>query len=241
MTYNDLNAHPRDSRLTFEPESHTYTVDGREFRSVTALVGDLFEKFDADYWAARKATPSHPAEVIKAEWEERAAEARNLGTLMHHRIEQYYLGADTEAWVSDPTFRHFCAFTWHHRLRPFRSEWPVFIEEYRLAGTVDFLADNGDGTLDLWDWKRSSKLVDRSGAVIDHNRYGVTALAPLEHVPDTSFHHYALQLGIYRYILESKYGVRIRSAKLGVFHPDHTTFHVVDLPYMYDEVKTILR
>lgn len=241
MTYNELHPHSRDSRLSFEPESHTYTVDGRVFRSVTAVVGDLFEKFDADYWAQRKATPERPAQVLKAEWEAKAQQARELGTLMHQRIEKYYLGENVDAWLADPTFRHFCAFTWQYSLRPYRSDWPIFLEEADLAGTVDFLAENSDGSLDLWDWKRSCKVVSVSGELIDYNKWGTTALPPIAHVPDTSFHHYALQLSIYRYILELKYGLKIRRSRLGVFYPDHPTFHVVELPYMLYEVKTILQ
>lgn len=241
MSYNDDHKHPRDSRLSFEPATHTYRVDGREFRSVTTLVGSLFKEFDADKWARLKATPDRPAEVLKREWEAKAQAARDLGTLMHDRIEKHYLGIGSDGWLTDPTFRHFDEFTRHYSLHPYRSEWPVFIEEYALAGTVDFLADNGDGTLDLWDWKRSSKLVDSLGRVIDSNRWGGTALPPLQHVPDTSYHHYMLQLSIYRYILETKYGLRIRGAHLGVFHPDNVCFYVVDLPYALAEVKTILR
>ena len=240
MNCNELHAHPRDGRLSFEPESHTYTVDGRIFLSVTTIVGDMFEKFDADYWATKKATAKRPAEVIKAEWEERAQLARDLGTEMHRRIEQYYLGMNTEAWLTDSTFRHFCAFTWEHRLCPYRTEWAVFIEEHSIAGTIDFLADNGDGTVDLWDWKRSVKVVSPAGELLDYNRRGATGYAPIDHIPDTAYHHYALQLSVYRYILETKYGIKVRRSRLGVFHPELTKYQVVELPYLCDEAKAIL-
>ena len=241
MSYNEQNTHPRDSRLSFEPESHTYTVDGRTFRSVTTVIGDLFEKFDADYWANKKATPSRPAEQIKQEWEAKAQAARELGTEMHDRIEKYYLGADVTPWLNDPTYRHFCAFTHEYQLVPYRSEWPIFIEEYDIAGTVDFLADNGDGSLDLWDWKRSSNLIDGNGNTITANRWGKTGLHPITDIPDTSFHHYALQLSIYRHILETKYGLKIRKAQLGVFHPYNSTYYVVEVPYLSVAVKNILK
>ena len=63
MSYNERNAHARDRRLHFDAPTHTYYVDresdGSQFvcESVTTIVEGLFEQFDADYWAARKATP----------------------------------------------------------------------------------------------------------------------------------------------------------------------------------------
>ena len=62
MDYNLLNRHPRDRRIDFDAESHRYMVceaeggEGCEYVSVTTIVESLFEQFDADYWAARKAT-----------------------------------------------------------------------------------------------------------------------------------------------------------------------------------------
>ena len=92
MNYNELNAHPRDPYLKFDPESHTYTLGDRILLSVTNIVEDCFPKFDADYWALRKApgmgmTPDE----LKARWEANATRSRSLGTEMHEKIERYYL------------------------------------------------------------------------------------------------------------------------------------------------------
>lgn len=103
MNYNERNRHPRDARLEFEPESHTYRVDGEVFDSVTTVVEDMFERFDAEYWATRKATPGHPREMILREWAAKGELARNLGTEMHDRIERYYLGEPVEQWMTDGT------------------------------------------------------------------------------------------------------------------------------------------
>ena len=242
MSYNLANAHSRDSRVTFEDSSHSYSIDGVPVdRSVTQLVSSCFEPFDADYWAARKATPTRTAEMIKAEWERKAEEARNLGSLMHHRIEQYYLGNEQDSGAAaDVAFRHFIAFEESFRLRPYRSEWVIFDEDLGLAGTLDFLAVNSAGEYEIYDWKRSNKVVDEYGKAIASDRFGKHAIAPLEHIPDTSFYHYALQLSLYRYILEKRYGIRPVAAHLGVFHPCYSRPYVVDVPYLRDEVLTLL-
>lgn len=245
MSYNDTNTHARDRRIHFDADSHTYTATtpaGGEVLcdSVTTIVESLFAAFDADYWAARKATPTHTAEQIKAEWAARGEQARTLGTQLHDRIERHYLGyePDAEA-LTDKAFRHFMQFAAEVPLLPYRTEWKIYSERARIAGTLDFLAYDGR-KFEIYDWKRSSKLVDSCGAVIDSDRYGRHALAPVEHVPDTVFHHYALQVSLYRYILEQEYGIVVAAGHLGTFHPDYERPYVLDLPYLRAEAAAIL-
>lgn len=241
MNVNERHIHPRDAAIGFDAATHTYYVGGVEYDSVTTLVESCFEQFDAEYWAARKATPGHTREMILQEWAAKGEAARNLGTLMHERIESYYLGNPVEpAWMADSTFRIFAAFATDVRLCPFRTEWRIFHEESRIAGTLDFLALRPDRRLEIWDWKRSTKVVDSLGRPIAANPYGKCAFEPIGHVPDTTYHHYALQVSIYRYILAEKYGVDTVAAHLGVFHPDCGRYYVVDLPYMRDEVEALV-
>lgn len=238
--YNALNSHERDKRVAFEPDGHKYIVDNDlTCDSVTQVVSGLFEQFDADYWAARKATPTCPAEKIKAIWAKKGEEARDLGTLLHHRIEEYYLGnkPDAEA-MNDRGFRHFLDFASLHELRPYRSEWTIFSRRYRIAGTLDFLAFDGN-KYEIFDWKRSTKVCDAFSRPLQ-NSFGKHALSPISHVPDTIYHHYALQLSFYRYLLATEYGIEVDSCHLGVFHPDMSSYHLVDVPYLEAEVISVL-
>lgn len=238
--YNALNSHERDARVVFEPEGHKYIVDSEVVcDSVTQVVSGMFEQFDADYWAARKATPNCPAEKIKAIWQKKGSEARDLGTLLHKRIEDYYLGyrPDTEA-LNDRGYRHFLAFAADHELKPFRSEWTIFSRRYRIAGTLDFLAFDGD-KYEIFDWKRSTKVCDMFSRPL-HNSYGKHAFDPIGHIPDTVYHHYTLQLSFYRYLLATEYGINAEACHLGVFHPDMASYHLVDVPFLESEVITIL-
>ncbi len=243
MNYNELNKHSRDASILFDEATHTYTVGGKVFNTVTTLVEDCFEKFNAEYWAERKATADCPKEKLLAEWDEKGRIAREQGTLLHERIEHYYLGETpcAEA-LNDTAFRYFLKFAEEHNLTPYRSEWRIFMEECDLAGTLDFLAQNEDGSFELWDWKRSNKVVDNFGNAIAESRFGKHAIMPdIQHLPDTSYVHYALQLSIYRYILSQKYGIETRAAYLGIFHERHSRYHVVEVPYLIDEVKALLK
>ncbi|MBD5219855.1 MAG: hypothetical protein HDS72_06420 [Bacteroidales bacterium] len=243
--YNSINAHARDSKIQFEPVAHKYFVtapDGSriECESVTTVIGNLFEQFDARYWATRKTSSLAEAEALMRKWEAKGEEARNLGTQLHDRIERHYLGQqpDPEA-LADRAFGFFLDFARRNPLTPYRSEWPIFSEKYRIAGTLDFLACH-DGRFTIYDWKRSAKIVDRTGA-LNTNCFGKYAKAPIPHVPDTTYHHYALQVSLYRYLLESEYGIMVEDAYLGTFHPDYDRFHVVAMPYLRSEVIEILK
>ncbi len=237
MTYNDINRHQRDAYITFDSASHTYSHGGREFTSVTRLVESHFEQFDADYWAARKApalgvTP----EQLKAQWALKGEQARNLGTQMHEKIERHYLGLANE---SDATYRLFEQFASRHHLVPYRTEWAIYDEESGVAGTLDML-ECQDGVFNIYDWKRSNKVVT-DGIAKRENRWGKHASTPIEHVPDTTYWHYALQVSIYRYILEKNYGIRVNSGQLVVLHPDNPCPYVVAVPYMKPEVQALLK
>lgn len=243
--FNIINAHERDCRLHFEPVEHRYTVsceDGSTLvcDSVTTVVESLFEQFDADYWAARKApSMGMTPDELKALWERKGKKARDLGTALHARIENHYLGNEDVPGDNDPEYAHFLEFERTHALKPYRTEWPVFSEKYRLAGTVDFL-EYRDDCFNLWDWKRSSKLVSPGGAVMCSDPYGKCGMGPACTVPDTSYHHYCLQLGLYRAILAMEYGISVKAMRLGTFHPVYDRPYVLELPFLRDEVIAIL-
>lgn len=237
----------RNAQLHFDPVEHRYTYlpDGREFISVTTLVEGCFEQFDADYWAPRKAgtrgyegmTP----EMVKRLWEERGRQARDLGTQMHARIERHYLGEEQDPGAAtDPCFLQFAEFTRNWQLQPLATEWRIFDEEHGVAGTLDFLCTYG-GKIYIYDWKRSSKVVNKFGIPVTSDRYGKTGYGPAAHVADCSYQHYALQLSIYRTILAERYGIHVDGCVLGIFHPDYLHFHRVELPYLRQEAQALLQ
>lgn len=233
--FNNHNAHQRDALLSFDAADHVYTHNGRTLRSVTNFVEDCFEKFDADYWAPKLALKYGISEQeLKAQWDAKSENARRLGTLLHAKIEHHYLGQPQE---TDETFRLFEQFSDQYRLNPYRTEWAIYDEEMGIAGTLDFL-DYSDGTFTIYDWKRTDKIIENGRPVIT-NRYNKTALPPISSIPDTTFWHYALQVSIYRYILERNYGINVQAGKLAIFHPSYDTYHVVEVPYLKEEIKLL--
>ena len=79
----------KDNYLFFEEKAHKYTDTlGNEYRSVTTLIGDYYNHFDADYWAHKKAREQGKSEKqIRAEWNRIKDEACERGTATHNGIE----------------------------------------------------------------------------------------------------------------------------------------------------------
>ena len=79
----------KDNFLFFEEKAHKYTDTlGNEYRSVTTLIGDYYNHFDADYWAHKKAREQGKSEKqIRAEWNRIKDEACERGTATHNGIE----------------------------------------------------------------------------------------------------------------------------------------------------------
>ena len=79
----------KDNFLFFDEGPHKYTDTlGNEYRSVTTLIGDYYNHFDADYWAHKKAREQGKSEkAIRAEWDRIKNEACERGTKQHNGLE----------------------------------------------------------------------------------------------------------------------------------------------------------
>ena len=263
------NPHPRDTRIVFDEGPHTYTIKGEEdkqYTSVTTWVHSYFKKFDAKgviqammrnkrKWEDPIANEKYygkTAEEIEEMWKQSGQEAAAKGTAMHYEIECFYNRPPTEdpitstaetAETSDPLqyFQNFNKeFVENGTLRPYRTEWTVFHEEAQIAGSIDMVYENTDSpedarTLSIYDWKRCKEITKT-------NRGGEFATNPIiEHFPDTNYWHYALQLNIYKYILQTKYGKKITDLYLIVLHPDANNYQRIKLPDIQAEVDELFK
>ncbi len=238
------NPHPRDSHITFDEGPHIYTIDGDSgFTSVTTWNHSHFEEFDADRiiskmmssknWPKSKYFGQTPDE-IKAGWEKNRDEAASAGTKMHYDIECYYNECPQKN--DSVEYEYFTRFRDRYAdLIPYRTEWMVYHEELRLAGSIDMIYKNPDGTLLIYDWKRS-KGIEKTPRF---NKYAKTEC--INHLPDTNYWHYCLQLNVYKAILEEKYGQKVSGMYLVCLHPnnENQSFQRIEVANLSDEVKDL--
>jgi ATP-dependent exoDNAse (exonuclease V) beta subunit len=117
-------------------------------------------------------------------------------------------------------------------LKPYRTEWLIFNEDLKLAGSIDMVYENPDGTLSIYDWKRSKEIKMDNGWESGH--------APLDHIPNSNYWHYTLQLNTYRWFLETYYGLKISDMYLIILHPDNGNYQRFRLNRLTDEIQDML-
>lgn len=245
-----INKHERDDHITFEPKSHVYTVDGdSDFTSVTTYNHAHFEVFDSDgiiqkmkagkNWSKSKYFGMTDQE-IKDMWKANANEAALLGTAMHESIELYYNEAEIEN--TSVEYSYFKNFekdrleSFGKDLIPYRTEWMVWTKELKLSGSIDMVYKNTKtGHLEIYDWKRARNITKNS-----FGKYAKTEL--IEHIPDSNYWHYALQLNTYKFILENYYGETVDDLYLVCLHPNNTNknYQRIKVPCLQEEVRALM-
>jgi ATP-dependent exoDNAse (exonuclease V) beta subunit len=236
-----------------------------KYTSVTTWVHEQFPKFEADiiiknmmkskgwkkghkYWGL---TPQQ----IKDQWNSNKDIVSGAGTSLHYEIECFnndnnlnfeYTNKELyENYMSNNIVKHkFTSIEWQYfinfirdtpYLKPFRTEWVIYQEDVKISGSIDMVYENSDGTLSIYDWKRSKNITRI-------NNYNKFALPPeICHLPDSNFWHYALQLNTYKAIIEQKYGKKIRDLFLVRLHPDadEQNYELIKLPDLFIEIEDL--
>jgi hypothetical protein len=191
------------------------------------------------------------------------AKGLNDGTILHSCIEDFYNGIVTHITGTDGVVRvkplgevsiggtfnlqdkiamyksieygYFKNFLKDYPdLVPYRSELMIYHEELELVGSVDMIYIKPNGNYILADWKRSKR--------IDTTSFGnkCSKFSGLEHIPDCNYYHYCFQLNIYKFILESKYGMIIDEMNMIVFHPKNKNYVKYIIPNMDREMSIIM-
>ena len=136
---------------------------------------------------------------IKWKWDANRTEAANRGTWMHYQMERWINWAP--ACVESEEMAMLLKFTRQlGGLTAYRTEWAIFAEAERLAGSIDCVATDASGRLLIFDWKRSRDLRAKYSSPFN------VMLYPCEHLDDCQGNHYRLQLNCYKYMLEKYYG-----------------------------------
>jgi len=198
-------------------------------------------------------------EEIKAQWNANAASVSGAGTDMHFEIECFMNDKRIQCLYTHKELYQIynCDFIkknkhesksleWQYfiefikdtpDLKPYRTEWTVYHEDLKLAGSIDMVYENPDGTLSIYDWKRAKDIT----RVNNFNKYAITEC--ICHMPDSNFWHYALQLNTYKAILEQKYDKKITDLYLVRLHPDNEekTYELIKLPDLSKDINELFQ
>ena len=243
MYLQNKNKHKRDKRIRFDKCPHIYYVDEKPIKiSVTKFVHEKFKAFNANKIATKVEIKNknnekseyygmNKSEILE-KWEKNRVEASQQGTILHDSIEKYYNNEKVEN--DSIEYKYFLNFQQDYiDLEAYRTEWEIYYEEASLAGSIDMLYKNSDGSYSIYDWKRTKK--------IEKNTMFEFGEKPLDHFPNTNFWHYSLQLNTYKYILENKYDMVIKDMYLVVLHPNNDNYERIEVPQLQDDIDTLIK
>ena len=234
----DKNAHPRDDVIEFDEKSHTYTIEGQSnYLSMTTWLHSFFKKFDGPVviQKMRKGRNWNPQNKyyymtdaqILASWKAKGQESAARGTWMHENIEYFYNGIEMDdEFLESKEWQFFSQYFRDHQYIPYRTEWRIFSEEHRIAGSIDMVYEDPEniGQYMICDWKRVEEIKT-------DNPYE-KGLGILQNFDNCNYWHYTLQLNGYRHILENRYQLKISRLFLVVLHPNQETYLKYDIPML---------
>jgi len=219
--------------IKLQREEHKYILNTNpdlEFTSVTTFIGQFFEEFNAKKIATKLVASNRnymgmTVEEVLATWND----AAEHGTKVHEELENYILHKDT---LTEPKSIQGMNWLNKYKMKSSFDVYPeviIYSEELKLSGTIDLLLfDKINNKYIIMDWKTSKKIDTKS---YKNKRGTKPASANIE---DTKFNHYALQLSLYRYLLEEYYGIEVTQ---------HLIIHLKDneclglhVPYMKENV-----
>lgn len=206
------------------------------------------------YWGMTK-------EEIKKLWSENGSSSSKLGTELHYAIEMELNNSMLFPRYSNNDviiFRELCNTIskldnkdnltiyeqkeWlyfenfmkdNKNLIPYRTEWIVYDLDYKISGSIDMVYENSDGSLSIYDWKRTKE-------ISKVNNWNKKCKIKEVNIIDSNYWHYSLQLNTYKFILEKNYGKQIKSMHLVRLHPNAENYEIYDVDDMQDSVKLLL-
>tara|TARA_B100000029_G_C17599836_1_gene965383 strand:+ start:1579 stop:2292 length:714 start_codon:yes stop_codon:yes gene_type:complete len=232
-----------DNNISLERETHTYKLKSNpdlQFISATTFVSQFFEKFEAEKIASRLAGTLKYQNMTKDDILKQWEDSANHGTKVHEEIENYIL---SNAQVSEAKALQGINWLKKYALKSNFSIYPevmIYSEELKISGTVDLLLyDKNSKKYIIMDWKTSKKIPIKSYK----NKMGIHAAA--SNIEDSKFNHYALQLSLYRYILETYYNldvsehliVHLTDDSCAGLHSQYMKHHIVKMLQSYGDQK----
>lgn len=235
----------------FYEKDHHYEYKGQRVGiSVTRLIEDYTNEFDSEAVAEKVAIKENKTiQEVLAEWDYKNKFACEKGSTCHEYAQilwKYYDGINFVQNIFDGSKEYLEAVNkiykqaenfnldYRDRLEHLADEFVIGSEEYDIASAIDHLFINKlTGGLVLVDYKTNSD-------IHKNEKYAKNMKVPLSHLKDTTLNHYAIQLSIYKYLVEKYTNLKIEEMFIVWFSENIENYEIIDVPYLYKEVKNIL-
>ena len=226
-----------NNNITLDRDSHTYKLASNpdlEFVSVTTFISHFFKPFDSEKIATRLAGSLKYRQMTKEDILQSWRDAADHGTKVHEELENYILNNKE---ITEPKAEQ--GIKWLNKFRlksnfEIFSEVIIYSEELKISGTIDLLLyDKNCNKYIIMDWKTSKNIRTKSF----NNEKGISPAT--SNIDDSKFNHYALQLSLYRYLLETDYNLDI--SEHIIIHLKENACLGLHAPYMKNSIIKMLQ
>ena len=219
-------------QIKFDAASHTYAdLSGNSLISVSRMISLYKPPFDPGGHITRAVANREgktPKEV-KDGWEKMKNDASDMGHDFHSQAESYIkTGVISEGTYKD-VVEQFSKISFPG---PLKSEIMLFSPTYKLAGTCDVLSMIDDKNLELSDFKTNKRIRLKS-------KYKTKLLHPLDHYDECEINNYAVQLNLYKFMLE-EHGFKVHKITLYHINPETRKIDTYDIPNIKKDIKKLL-
>jgi ATP-dependent exoDNAse (exonuclease V) beta subunit len=216
------------SILKFTAHDHKYrSEDEMDWLSVTSLISNFKQPFDADKIAAKSAKSKKSKwynmtpEDIKAAWKAEALRATTLGTWYHNCRESDICGFDNMERhgftipVVKPIEKEGVKYSPDQKLKDgIYPEHMVYLKSAGICGQSD-LVEVIDGKVHITDYKTNKEI--KVEGYTNWEGLSQKMSFPVNHLDDCHLNHYALQLSMYLYII-LKHNPKLSPGILTIHH-----------------------
>lgn len=228
--------------ILLNKEKHEYydSETDEKFLSVSKLLNKFKSPFDPTgkilHYSAKKNGITE-AEQQKI-WDDKRDSRAEFGTYIHNCCE-YYINCIKNNKPQDNEFKNDDVIRLLNKIEfngNLYSEYILHKRNPNIAGTADVIEDLGK-KYNIWDFKTNIEFTFAS-------KYNNYFLPPLDHLEESKYNYYALQLSTYAYLLESL-GQKISRLTILLFIFGDTTTDLKDIkeinvPYMKYEIEKLI-
>lgn len=235
-------------KYTFYSSDHHYECNGKKVgMSVTRLIEQYSQPFDQQSIAQKCALKENKSvSEILEQWEYKNKFACAKGQNGHDYAQTLWSGETYEEDKFDGSNEFIAAnkyiqmqakdfyIDYKDKLIHIKDEQLVGDEDYDICSAIDHLFMDSKGNVYIIDYKTNSQMTG-----YNKKSYGKMRV-PLHEIPDDSLHHYYLQLGIYKFLVEKNTNIKINQMIIVYMSEKIEEYEIIKVPYMENEVKLIL-
>jgi hypothetical protein len=189
-----------------EKSKHQYfDIDGNEYKSISSILSLIKPKFNLEQKAVDYALKKNiDVEDVLALWEEKKNTGLNFGTLIHENVESYFI----EKKVLDDRYYEIIKKIYDEvYVEDAYNELICFDKNKKICGTADYVQFKKDSFI-ISDFKTNLKFNFENSF---DNKF---LLSPVEHLPNSEYFIYALQLSFYAYMISKLTNLKCESLNI---------------------------